>query len=80
MPTDALETDNELNNAKSSLARKNLDMIVLNSLHDAGAGFGHDTNKVTIITADGTVSQGTLKSKAAVAQDIVDKLETLMQR
>ncbi len=74
----ALETDNELENAKSKLARKNLDMIVLNSLKDAGAGFGHDTNKVTIITADGTVTEGTLKSKADVAKDIVDKVEGMM--
>ncbi len=70
----ALETDNELENAKAKLTRKNLDMIVLNSLHDAGAGFGHDTNKVTVITADGTVREGTLKSKADVAKDIVDML------
>ena len=74
----ALETDNELENAKSKLSRKNLDMIVLNSLKDKGAGFGHDTNKVTIITADGTVTEGTLKSKAAVAKDIADRLEGLM--
>jgi phosphopantothenoylcysteine decarboxylase/phosphopantothenate--cysteine ligase len=74
----ALETDNELENAKSKLARKNLDMIVLNSLKDKGAGFGHDTNKVTIITADGTVTEGTLKSKAAVAKDIADRMEWLM--
>ena len=74
----ALETDNELENAKSKLARKNLDMIVLNSLKDKGAGFGHDTNKVTIITADGTVTEGTLKSKAAVAKDIADRMEGLM--
>ena len=70
----ALETDNELENAKAKLTRKNLDMIVLNSLHDAGAGFGHDTNKVTIITADGTVCEGSLKSKADVAKDIVDMI------
>jgi phosphopantothenoylcysteine decarboxylase/phosphopantothenate--cysteine ligase len=74
----ALETDNELENAKSKLVRKNLDMIVLNSLKDKGAGFGHDTNKVTIITADGTVTEGTLKSKAAVAKDIADRMERLM--
>ena len=74
----ALETDNELENAKSKLSRKNLDMIVLNSLKDKGAGFGHDTNKVTIITADGTVTEGTLKSKAAVAKDIADRMEGLM--
>lgn len=70
----ALETDNELENAKAKLSRKNLDMIVLNSLKDKGAGFGHDTNKVTIITADGTVREGTLKSKADVAKDIVDMI------
>lgn len=74
----ALETDNELENAKSKLSRKNLDMIVLNSLKDKGAGFGHDTNKVTIITADGTVMEGTLKSKADVAKDIADRMEGLM--
>jgi len=73
----ALETDNELENAKAKLTRKNLDMIVLNSLHDAGAGFGHDTNKVTIITADGTVREGSLKSKADVAKDIVDMIRDL---
>ena len=71
----ALETDNELENAKSKLAHKNLDMIVLNSLKDKGAAFGHDTNKVTIISADGTVKKGTLKSKAAVAKDIVNLVE-----
>lgn len=76
----ALETDNELENAKSKLARKNLDMIVLNSLKDKGAGFGHDTNKVTIITADGTVTEGSLKSKADVAKDIADRLEGLMEK
>lgn len=76
----ALETDNELENAKSKLARKNLDMIVLNSLKDAGAGFGHDTNKVTIITADGTVTEGSLKSKADVAKDIVDRVERMLGR
>lgn len=70
----ALETDNELENAKAKLTRKNLDMIVLNSLKDKGAGFGHDTNKVTIITADGTVREGSLKSKADVAKDIVDMI------
>ncbi|MBR0072325.1 MAG: phosphopantothenoylcysteine decarboxylase, partial [Bacteroidales bacterium] len=76
----ALETDNELENAKSKLARKNLDMIVLNSLKDAGAGFGHDTNKVTLIAADGTVTDGSLKSKADVAKDIVDRVERMLGR
>ena len=70
----ALETDNELENAKRKLARKNLDFIVLNSLHDAGAGFGYDTNKVTIIDREGNIQSGTLKSKQDVAKDIADKL------
>lgn len=70
----ALETDNELENAKKKLTKKNLDFIVLNSLHDKGAGFGHDTNKVTIIDREGTVTVGELKSKQAVAKDIADTL------
>ena len=70
----ALETDNELENAKKKLTKKNLDFIVLNSLHDKGAGFGHDTNKVTIIDREGTVAVGELKSKQAVAKDIADTL------
>jgi phosphopantothenoylcysteine decarboxylase / phosphopantothenate---cysteine ligase len=47
----ALETDNELENAKGKLTRKNLDLIVLNSLRTAGAGFGHDTNAVTLLNS-----------------------------
>jgi len=74
----ALETDNELENARKKLIKKNLDFIVLNSLHDAGAGFGHDTNKVTIIDCNGNVDAGTLKSKQAVASDIADKLASLI--
>ena len=74
----ALETDNELENARKKLTKKNLDFIVLNSLHDAGAGFGHDTNKVTIIDRNGNVDAGTLKSKQAVASDIADKLASLI--
>ncbi|MBQ9586500.1 MAG: bifunctional phosphopantothenoylcysteine decarboxylase/phosphopantothenate--cysteine ligase CoaBC [Bacteroidales bacterium] len=70
----ALETDNELQNAQSKLERKNLDFIVLNSLNDPGAGFGHDTNKVTIIGRDGTLKTGTLKTKKEVAKDVADLL------
>ena len=66
----ALETDNELPNAQSKLTKKNLDMVVLNSLQDDGAGFGHDTNKVTFVTHDGEKSFA-LKSKREVAKDIV---------
>ncbi len=70
----ALETDNELENAQKKLTKKNLDFIVLNSLHDEGAGFGHDTNKVTLIDRNGNIEQGSLKSKQAVAKDIIDRL------
>ncbi len=73
----ALETDNEVDNAKKKLTKKNLDFIVLNSLHDEGAGFGHDTNKVTIIDRNGYITAGTLKSKQDVAKDIADKLSQL---
>lgn len=68
----ALETDNEMANAQSKLERKNLDMIVLNSLADKQAGFGVDTNKVTIIEKDGSVHTYEVKPKKEVAADIVD--------
>jgi len=71
----ALETDNEQNNAIDKMHRKNLDMIVLNSLRDAGAGFGTDTNKVTVYLANGSVRKYPVKSKAAVAADILDVVE-----
>jgi phosphopantothenoylcysteine decarboxylase/phosphopantothenate--cysteine ligase len=67
----ALETDNELENAIGKLKSKNLDLIVLNSLNDKGAGFAHDTNKITVIEANGTVHSFELKSKTDVAQDIL---------
>ena len=67
----ALETDNEFENAKSKLKTKNLDLIVLNSLNDEGAGFGVSTNKVTFITKSGQVFDHDLKSKAEVAQDLI---------
>lgn len=67
----ALETDNEFDNAVSKLKSKNLDLIVLNSLNDKGAGFAHDTNKITIIEADGIIHRFELKPKTEVAQDIL---------
>lgn len=70
----ALETDHELDNAAEKLRRKNLDMIVLNSLRDKGAGFGTDTNKVSIIRADGSREDFSLKSKREVAADIVSAI------
>ena len=73
----ALETDNEQVNAEKKLAEKNLDMIVLNSLRDEGAGFGHDTNKVTFI--DGSSREELpLISKAEVAERIADRIEKLL--
>lgn len=71
----ALETDNELANAQKKLSKKNLDYIIMNSLNDRGAGFGVDTNKVTIIRRDGSVTEGSLKSKKEVAEDIVALLK-----
>lgn len=70
----ALETDHEFDNAMTKLRSKNLDMIVLNSLRDKGAGFGTDTNKITIFTADGGETSFALKSKREVAADIIDTL------
>ncbi|WP_370390876.1 bifunctional phosphopantothenoylcysteine decarboxylase/phosphopantothenate--cysteine ligase CoaBC [uncultured Winogradskyella sp.] len=70
----ALETDNELKNAKKKLSEKNLDMIVLNSLQDKGAGFGVSTNKVTFILSSGEIIEGELKSKTQVAQDIMQQI------
>lgn len=68
----ALETDNELANAQSKLQRKNLDYIVLNSLRDQGAGFGVDTNKVTILGRDGSRTDSPLMSKSEVARMIIN--------
>lgn len=70
----ALETDNEEANAEKKLERKNLDMIVLNSLRDKGAGFGTDTNKITVFTANGISKSFPLKSKREVAKDIIDMI------
>lgn len=68
----ALETHDELEHAKDKLIRKNLDFIVLNSLNDAGAGFAHDTNKVSVIKRDGSILDFPLKTKKAVASDITE--------
>lgn len=74
----ALETANEENNAKDKLKRKNLDFIVLNSLNDRGAGFGHDTNKITIIDNNNNVEKFELKPKSEVASDIFNKIISLL--
>lgn len=70
----ALETNDEVQNSAKKLQSKNLDFIVLNSLRDKGAGFNHDTNKISIIFKDGKAEHFDLKSKADVAKDIVDQI------
>jgi len=70
----ALETENEISNAEKKLQKKNLDMIVLNSLNDQGAGFGCDTNKVTLIYPNGAQKNYPLLSKEAVASVILDNI------
>ena len=76
----ALETDHPMEHAAEKLARKHLDMIVVNSLSDPGAGFGFDTNKVTLIFADGRCPASfPLKTKAEVAADILNNIESLIE-
>ncbi|TDD98004.1 bifunctional phosphopantothenoylcysteine decarboxylase/phosphopantothenate--cysteine ligase CoaBC [Flavobacterium cellulosilyticum] len=70
----ALETENEIENAKLKIQKKNLDLIVLNSLQDKGAGFGKLTNKITFIDKNFVVEPMELKSKEAVADDILNKV------
>ncbi|PKA81894.1 phosphopantothenoylcysteine decarboxylase/phosphopantothenate--cysteine ligase [Ulvibacter sp. MAR_2010_11] len=70
----ALETENELENAKTKLKKKNLDLIVLNSLNDKGAGFKTDTNKVTLVTKDNKVIPFSVKPKTEVAKDILQHI------
>ncbi len=71
----ALETNNEEENAKQKLIKKNLDFIVLNSLNDSGAGFAYSTNKITILDKDNKSISFQLKSKKEVAEDILDHLK-----
>jgi phosphopantothenoylcysteine decarboxylase/phosphopantothenate--cysteine ligase len=71
----ALETENEIENAKAKIRKKNLDLIVLNSLNDEGAGFGKPTNKVTFIDRDMNIEPLELKSKEEVATDIINKIK-----
>ena len=70
----ALETNDEESNAMSKMQRKNLDMIVLNSLNDSGAGFGYDTNKVTILKKNGEKISLPLLSKKEVAEKIIKEI------
>lgn len=73
----ALETNDEMGHAKGKLERKNLDFIVLNSLNDKGAGFRHDTNKITIIDKENVI-EFPLKSKKEVATDIINHLAEIL--
>ncbi len=74
----ALETNNEIENARKKLKNKNLDLIVLNSLRDSGAGFGHSTNKVTLMDKNGQTETYELKLKSLVAADIAEKIKQLV--
>ncbi len=74
----ALETNDEVQNAQGKLQKKKLDMIVLNSMRDTGAGFGYDTNKVTLFFREGEPVELPLKGKDEVAADILDNMEKLM--
>ena len=74
----ALETDNELENAKAKLKRKNLDLIILNSLNDKGAGFEYDTNRITIIDRNNIIDKFELKTKEEAARDILDRIVTML--
>lgn len=70
----ALESENELKNAKDKIKKKKFDLIVLNSLKDEGAGFGYDTNKITLIDSNDSIKKFELKSKKEVANDIVEEI------
>jgi len=74
----ALETDNEVENATSKLINKNLDLIILNSLNDKGAGFGVDTNKISIISKGNKIINFPLKQKKAVSLDIINNIIKLI--
>ena len=73
----ALETQNEVENAKKKIKSKNLDLVVLNSLQDKGAGFGHDTNKITLIDSQNNLTEFELKTKQEVAVDIINAIQKL---
>lgn len=76
----ALETENEVSNAKEKIKRKNLDLIVLNSLNDKGAGFKTDTNKITIIDKNNKITKFELKSKEEVAKDILKTIQNIKSK
>jgi phosphopantothenoylcysteine decarboxylase/phosphopantothenate--cysteine ligase len=74
----ALETNNETENAQKKIKKKKFDLIILNSLQDKGAGFGYDTNKISILDKYNNIERFELKSKIDVAKDIINKvIETI---
>jgi len=75
----ALETENGIRNASMKLLGKKLDLIVLNSMEDPGAGFGHDTNRITIIDRYNNIDKFELKSKDEAARDILDKIVSMIK-
>ncbi|HLK27638.1 MAG TPA: phosphopantothenoylcysteine decarboxylase [Puia sp.] len=75
----ALETNDELKYAIGKLDKKNFDMVVLNSMNDANAGFGYDTNKINIIKKDFSIREFSLKPKACVAEDIVLEIASMIE-
>lgn len=75
----ALETSEGLQEAREKLIRKNLDIIVLNSLRDKGAGFGYDTNRITIIDKNNNIHNFELKTKAEAARDILDAIASMLK-
>ena len=75
----ALETDNEVEHARMKLEKKNLDLVVLNSMQDRGAGFGTDTNRVTMIDREGKIDHFELKPKTQVAMDLVQRVVKMLE-
>jgi phosphopantothenoylcysteine decarboxylase / phosphopantothenate---cysteine ligase len=75
----ALETHDEISSAREKLIRKNLDVIVLNSMQDEGAGFGFDTNRITIIDRNNNIDKFELKSKDEAAVDILNKIVSMLK-
>lgn len=76
----ALETEKGLESAREKLRRKNLDIVVLNSLTDKGAGFEHDTNRITIIDRNNNIDKFGLKSKDQAARDILDRIVSMIRK
>ena len=74
----ALETHNEIENASKKLEKKHLDLIIMNSMQDKGAGFGYKTNRITIIDRNNNIDKFELKTKEEAAKDILDKIVSMI--